>query len=301
MARSRIHRYAINQFDNHIGPHILHVLLSLTVLASGMLVGTETSIAALPQRPNIVFILAVDLGYTDLACYGSTFYESPNIDRLAASGVRFTDGYTCGPNCQPTRASLLSGQYGPRTVDFVQRHRDKPFFLYLPHFGVHGPHEAKEQLIARFRSKPAGGGHKDPTYAAMIASVDESVGRIVALSDELKLTEKTLVIFPGYLGSDGGTWRTKPGGAIRHGDWKLIEYFEDGRFELFNLKEDVGEKTNLAERHPDKVKSLSEKLVAWRKSTGALMPTPNRPDEDAAAPDRAKNKKKRRARQKDQE
>src|SRR5687767_7375063 len=67
------------------------------------------------RRPNIVFILADDLGYTDLACYGSKFYETPHLDRMAAEGVRFTDGYTCGANCQPTRAALLSGQYGPRT------------------------------------------------------------------------------------------------------------------------------------------------------------------------------------------
>lgn len=490
-------------------PRALHAFVALVALATGMLVCPAAARAAPPERPNIIFILADDLGYTDLACYGSTYYETPNIDRLAASGVRFTDGYTCGPNCQPTRAALLSGQYGPRTgiytvgsidrfnwqsrplrpvdnvvglplekitlaqalrqsgyatgmfgkwhlghdaerhparrgfdeaivsqgrhfdfstdpstdypsgayladfltdraVDFVRRHQDKPFFLYLPHFGVHGPHEAKEQLVGRFSSKPAAGGHKNATYAAMIASVDESVGRIVALLDELKLGENTLVIFssdnggvggyeregiqgnsvtdnaplkggkgmlyeggirvpyifrmpgsiasgktcavpinsvdlyptlleitkspppqgyhldgtsyaalltasaaapperqpiywhfPGYLGSGGGTWRTKPGGAIRHGDWKLIEYFEDGRFELYNLKDDVGEKTNLAERHPEKVKALSEQLIAWRKSTGALMPTPNRPDEDAAAPDRG-TKKKRRARQKAQ-
>jgi arylsulfatase A-like enzyme len=65
--------------------------------------------------PNIVFILADDLGYTDVACYGSQYYETPNIDRLAKQGLRFTDGYTCGPNCQPTRAALISGQYMPRT------------------------------------------------------------------------------------------------------------------------------------------------------------------------------------------
>ena len=67
------------------------------------------------NKPNIVFILADDLGYTDVACYGSKFYETPNIDRLAEQGMRFTDGYTCGPNCQPTRAALMSGQYMPRT------------------------------------------------------------------------------------------------------------------------------------------------------------------------------------------
>ena len=58
--------------------------------------------------------LADDLGYTDVACYGSRYYETPNIDRLAAQGMRFTDGYTCGPNCRPTRAALMS-EYGPRT------------------------------------------------------------------------------------------------------------------------------------------------------------------------------------------
>jgi arylsulfatase A-like enzyme len=71
--------------------------------------------AADATRPNIIFILADDLGYTDVACFGSKYYETPNIDRLAAEGMRFTNGYTCGPNCQPTRAALLSGQYGPRT------------------------------------------------------------------------------------------------------------------------------------------------------------------------------------------
>jgi arylsulfatase A-like enzyme len=82
----------------------------LTVLVFCELVRSEE-----PRRPNIVFILADDLGYTDLGCYGSQYYETPNIDRLAQQGVRFTDGYACGPNCQPTRAALLSGQYGPRT------------------------------------------------------------------------------------------------------------------------------------------------------------------------------------------
>src|SRR5687767_1258170 len=72
-------------------------------------------LAATSSRPNIVFILADDLGWTDLGCYGSKYYETPNIDRLAAQGLKFTSGYTCGPNCQPTRAALMTGQYGPRT------------------------------------------------------------------------------------------------------------------------------------------------------------------------------------------
>src|SRR5687767_8098976 len=67
------------------------------------------------QRPNIIFILADDLGYTDVVPYGTKYYETPNIQRLAKEGLRFTAGYTCGPNCQPTRAALMSGQYNPRT------------------------------------------------------------------------------------------------------------------------------------------------------------------------------------------
>src|SRR4051795_11827131 len=233
-----------------------------------------------PRKPNIVFILADDLGYTDVACFGSKYYETPNIDRLASEGIRFTNGYTCGPNCQPTRAALMSGQYGPRTgvytvgdidrfnwqsrpmrpvdnvtqlpldkiaiadtlkkagyatgmfgkwhlgndpqhhpskrgfdeaiessgkhfnfktnpptdypkgqyladfltdhaVDFIKRHRDEPFFLYVPHYGVHAPHEAKPELIARFKAKTGTEGQHNPAYAAMIYSVDESVGRIM--------------------------------------------------------------------------------------------------------------------------
>ena len=70
--------------------------------------------AASAPRPNIVFILADDLGYTDTACYGSKYYETPHIDRLAAQGMRLTRYHNC-QNCQPTRAALISGQYAPRT------------------------------------------------------------------------------------------------------------------------------------------------------------------------------------------
>ena len=75
----------------------------------------STLSVASEKRPNVIFILADDLGWTDLHCQGSRYYETPNIDRLAAQGMRFTDGYSCGPNCQPTRAALMTGQYGPRT------------------------------------------------------------------------------------------------------------------------------------------------------------------------------------------
>jgi len=437
-------------------------------------------------KPNIVFVLADDLGWTDLGCQGSKFYETPHIDKLAGQGMRFTSGYTCGPNCQPTRAALITGQYGPRTgvytvggidrfdwqsrplrpvdnvqqlplekvtiaqalknagyatalygkwhlgqtgkyhpsergfdeaivsmgrhfdfvtqpkvdypkgtyladfltdkaLDFIDRSKDKPFFLCLHHFAVHSPHEAKPDLVKKFEAKKAGAGHHDPTYAAMIASLDESVGRVLAKLDELKLSENTLVIFtadnggvggyaregirknngitdnsplrggkgmlyeggvrvaylfrwpgtikpnqvsdepiisvdlfptllevagakapanhpldgesylgllsgkkekldreaiywhfPGYLGAGKGSWRTTPAGSIRAGDWKLQEFFEDGRVELYNLKDDIGEKKDLAKAMPDKRDELHRKLVAWREAVKAPMPTKNK-------------------------
>ncbi len=283
---------------------ILVGFLAWQVGGAGARAAEEQGLATV-RRPNIVFILADDLGYTDVACYGSRYYETPHIDRMASQGVRFTSGYTCGPNCTPTRAALMSGQYGARTgiytvghidrfnwrsrplrpvdnveqlapekvtiaealkkagyatglfgkwhlgedpvhhplkqgfdeaivsagrhfdfrtnpkveyppgtyladfltdkaVDFIRRHRDRPFFLYLPHFAVHSPHEAKTALIERFRPKPPAGGHRNPVDAAMIASVDESVGRVLAVLDELKLAQDTLVIFSSDNGGVGG-------------------------------------------------------------------------------------------------
>jgi len=81
--------------------------------------------------------------------------------------------------------------------------------------------------------------------------------------------------FPGYLGAGAGSWRTTPAGAVRAGDWKLIEFFEDNRLELYNLREDLSETNNLAAKLPDKAKELHGKLAAWRKEVGAPMPTKN--------------------------
>jgi len=90
----------------------------IIALASGWIAASQPAAAqgaAVDAKPNLVFILADDLGWTDLGCHGSGYYRTPNIDRMADEGMRFTDGYTCGPNCQPTRAAVMRGQYGPRT------------------------------------------------------------------------------------------------------------------------------------------------------------------------------------------
>ena len=82
--------------------------------------------------------------------------------------------------------------------------------------------------------------------------------------------------FPNYTNQGG-----RPAGAIREGDWKLVEHFEDGSVELFNLAQDVGETKNLASAEPARADDLRRKLQAWRASVGARMPTPN-PEFDAA-------------------
>ncbi len=457
--------------------------------------------SALPDKPNIVYIMADDLGYTDPACFGSKYYETPNIDILASQGMRFLNGYSCGPNCQPTRAALMSGQYGPRTgiytvgnidrfdwqsrplkpvenvvdlplkkitladslksngyktalfgkwhlgqqgehhpskrgfdeaivsmgkhydfvtmpkvaypqgtyladfltnkaVNFINQNKEKPFFLCVHHFGVHSPYEAKKELIERFQKKQGVGGHNNPTYAAMLFSVDESVGRILKTLDDLNLSKNTLVIFtsdnggvggyvregirqggdktdntplrggkgmlyeggirvpyifrmpgtinagttsntpicsvdlyptlhefsksdlpknykldgesyfsqlqgdtskslkrsdifwhfPGYLGAGENTYRTKPVSVIRSGNYKLLEFLEDGKIELYNLVEDVGEKNNLASQMPDLKKELYDKLTNWRNDIKAPMPSKN--IKGANTPELPKKKKK---------
>lgn len=454
------------------------------------------------DRPNIVFIMADDLGYTDVATFGSKYYETPNIDKLASQGMKLTSHHHC-QNCQPTRAALMSGQYSPRTgvytvgdigrfawqtrslrpvdnvtslplekitiaqslkkagyatgmfgkwhlgqkdgyhpgkrgfdeaiessgkhfdfktdppteypqgqyladfltdkaVDFIQRHKDGPFFLYLPHYGVHSPIQAKPELIEKFKNKPGVGGHNNPEYAAMIASVDESVGRVMAELEKQGIAENTVLIFtsdnggvggyvregikkggdttdnaplrsgkgslyeggtrvpfvirwpgvvqagaqtitpsihvdiyptfldiagaaapenypldgeslvpvfknstaslkreaiyqhfPGYLGAGEGTWRTTPVGLIQKGPWKLMEFFEDHRLELYNLEQDIGETKNLAAAEPDKVRELQTQMQAWRGQVGARMPTANTPGK--GKPKKGKGKKKKKA------
>ncbi|HHK41272.1 MAG TPA: hypothetical protein ENJ50_02540, partial [Planctomycetaceae bacterium] len=74
---------------------------------------TTTRVAAKAPRPNIVLVLADDLGWTGLGCYGSEFYETPQIDRLASQGVRFTAAFSAGATCAPSRASIMTGLYTP--------------------------------------------------------------------------------------------------------------------------------------------------------------------------------------------
>jgi len=317
-------------------------------------------------------------------------------EAIVSMGAHFD--FVTNPKVEYPKGQYLADFLTDKAVDFIQRHKDGPFFLYLPHFAVHAPHDAKPDLIAKFKPKPPVGGHNNPTYAAMIYSVDESVGRVMKTLDELGLSDNTVLIFssdnggvggyvregikqagditdnfplrsgkgslyeggtrdpfivrwpgkvkpgstcdvpaihvdvyptfleiagvkapanytldgeslvklfrdgsaslkrdaiyqhfPGYLGAGPGSWRTTPVGTIEIGDWKLMEFFEDSRLELYNLRADIGEKKNLATDMPDKTKELHERLLAWRKDLDAKMPTANK---EAQAADTGAKKKK---------
>ena len=89
--------------------------LRILMIISASLLASASVLAAKPSKPNIVFILVDDLGWADIGAYGSSFYETPNINNLARSGVMFTDGYAACPVCSPSRGAILSGKYPART------------------------------------------------------------------------------------------------------------------------------------------------------------------------------------------
>jgi arylsulfatase A-like enzyme len=454
-------------------------------------------------KPNFVFFLIDDLGWNDVGCYGSTFYETPNIDRLAKEGIRFTDAYAACPVCSPTRASILTGKYPARlnitdwipgsdpknrkllgtkdihqlpleevtiaevlknvgyatgffgkwhlgdngffpedqgfdlnkgghwagqpasyfhpyknkrkrwdvpgleggkkgeyltdritneSINFISENKEQPFLLYLSHYAVHTPIQSKPKRVEKYAQKreqmPETAGPEyvqeresqskqkqdNAAYAAMVHSVDESVGKILNTLNELNLSDNTVIIFmsdngglstlpkkrksptsvvplragkgwlyeggirepmiikwPGVvqpgsecdvpvtstdfyptmlemvglppkpeqhadglslvplLKNDGEFTReaifwhyphyhgsgNKPSAAIRAGDYKLIEWFEDGTVELYNLQKDISEKNNLSEKNSVKTQELKNMLHNWQKQIGALKPEPN--------------------------
>ena len=97
-------------------------------------VSVQLSLAGTIDKPNVIFILIDDGGYTGLGCYGSPFYETPNIDRLASQGIRFTDAYASCPVSSPTRSSILTGKYTVNTgiTDFIPGRQNNEKLYCLP-------------------------------------------------------------------------------------------------------------------------------------------------------------------------
>jgi len=448
------------------------------------------------KKTNFLFILADDLGRNDMQIEGSTFYETPNIDRLAAGGMRFNYGYATCQVCSPSRASIMTGKYPPRngitdwigaatgtnwkrndrvlpapnanhlsaadttiaealkaagyktffagkwhmggrgslptdhgfdinkgghhrgsppggyfspyknplltdgpageslpirlaneTAKFIEDNKDKPFLAYLAFYSVHGPIQTTKELRDKYRKKAEKQGlaktrfifdrtqavrqvQDNPIYAGMMESMDDAVGIVLKKLKELGLDNDTVVIFTGDNGSvtsgdsystavlpmrggKGRQWEggirvpfyinapgiTKPGSItatpasgidfyptildlagipmppkqhvdgvsllpvlkggkipdrnlywhyphygnqggepssiIRSGNMKLIHYWEDGRDELYNIKDDIGEKTDIAAAKPETVSTMRAKLDKWLKETGAIIPQPD--------------------------
>jgi len=448
------------------------------ILASGSFLQAQQK--PLQNKTNIVFILADDMGWKDLGCYGNRFNETPNLDKLAESGLRFTQAYAACPVCSPTRASIMTGKYparlqltnfigGTRTdpnspvlpanwqqylesreitvpellkqkgyttgmvgkwhlgdkdsiapwgqgfdytrmigkngldyynysifidsyqkefsdhgtvymtdklteygVDFIRLNTKKPFFLYLAYSAPHILTVPRADKLRKYFLKyEKFGGKYNPNYAAMMESLDAGVGKIIQTLKDQGLLENTLIIFTsdnGGLGLDelgpvptsnaplrkwkghiyeGGTrvpaivsWKGKivpgkvsdsyfstidylpticdltgiralpenidgqsilplylnpvvetkqtrplfwhyphfsnqlgrPAGSVRVGDYKLVELFESGKLELYNLKEDISESDDLSEKMSQKTKELHQLLVDWRKQMNAQMP-----------------------------
>jgi arylsulfatase A-like enzyme len=409
------------------------------------------------ERPNIVFILADDLGINDLHCYGRQDQATPHLDRLAAQGLRFTSSYCAQPICSPSRAAILTGKaparlhlttflpgrantpaqkllhpniamqlpleeqtiadylrdagyatacvgkwhlggkgFGPaeqgfeyvhagrantvpsateggkgeydltaHAIEFIEKSHDRPFFLYLAHNNPHIPLAAKPELVEKYPDS------FNPLYAAVIDTLDDSIGLVLAKLDELKLADNTIVVFtsdngglhvleftetpathntpyragkgfvyeggtriptivrwPGHIAAgktsdtpfmnsdwlptllelcnvpvtkpvDGQSiapllagkslpertffWHfphytnqgSRPAGAVRAGDWKLVEHYDTQDVELYNLADDIGETKNLAAQHPERVKNLRGQLAHWRDEVGAQGNEPN--------------------------
>ncbi len=464
-------------------------LACLFILFSGLF-----SSIAVGESPNVVFIYIDDLGYSDVSFMQANRFDTPNIDRLANAGMIFSDAYANAPNCAPSRACLMSGQYSPRhgiytvgnsdrgksqhrrlipiknnktlppevttlgelfqsqeystcyigkwhlgkpgkagpheqgfdfnfggnttgspkggyfspyqnpqltnppnsdlpeyltdrltdeATKFIEDHQEKPFFLFLSHYAVHTPIQAKQSTIDELQ-ETAAARNLNPKYAAMVHSVDESVGRLLDTIERLKLNENTLVIFysdnggygkvtncaplrgskgmpfeggirvpcaiqwtgkipagstcqtpiigvdffatfcqmlqcdapadqpldgidimplmtgttdnesanqralfwhfPAYLqganytGAHDNLFRARPFAIIRQGDWKLIHLFENNQWELYNLRQDIGESNNVAAQHTDLVEQLTQKLKSWQTDVQAAIPTELNPE-----------------------
>ncbi len=423
------------------------------------------------------------MGWRDVGFMGSEYYETPNIDALAADGMIFTNAYAASANCAPSRACLMSGQWTPRhgiftvgnsdrgksetrkiiptpnneympndnilipellkeagyttchagkwhltddplqrgfdvniggshtgnpgsyyppyksipslktpsdnyyltnlvmdkTLEFLNSVENQPFFMYYSPYAVHTPIQPVKSLLSKYENKPEWNGQNNANYATMVENLDIQIGRMIANLKESGKLENTFILFisdngglykvtkqwplragkgayyeggirepmfaywegkikgttkseipvtnldfyptilevagiekpagkildgqsilsilkggelderplfwhfPIYLvGGNNETqdrvFRTRPGSAIRLGDWKLIQYFENNDIELYNLKEDLSEKNNLGESNSDKVNELLRILENWRTETNAPVPTELNPE-----------------------
>jgi arylsulfatase A-like enzyme len=460
---------------------------ALILLSVAVIPGTLHAEEKADNRPNILLINIDDMGWRDVGFMGSKYYETPNLDALAAEGMIFTNAYAAAANCAPSRACMMSGQWTPRhgiytvgnsdrgksedrkiipianneyipednllfpillkkagyktchagkwhlsddplqhgfeiniggshaghpgsyyppyknvpmlsppdedyyltnlvmdkTLEFLSTIDDKPFFIYYSPYAVHTPIHPVKHLLSKYEDKLEWNGQDNSKYATMVENLDIQIGRMVqALRASGKL-ENTFILFisdngghygitkqwplrsgkgsyyeggirepmfafwqgkipagstseipvtnldfyptilevagiskpakkvldgqsilpiivenetleerplywhfpiylQAYVKNDTTTqdplFRTRPGSAIRFGDWKLIQYFENMDIELYNIRQDIGEKKNLVTSNPEKAKELLGMLEKWRLATDAPVPTELNPE-----------------------
>ena len=108
-----------------------------------ILMALAASMVQAAERPNFVFFLVDDLGWGDLGCYGSEFHETPNLDRLAGEGMKFTNAYSACTVCSPSRAAILTGRYPGRLhlTDWITGHGRKNPMLLIPKWKMKMDHE----------------------------------------------------------------------------------------------------------------------------------------------------------------
>jgi arylsulfatase A-like enzyme len=280
------------------------------------------------DRPNILFILVDDMGWRDLACYGHKIHETPNIDQLAAQGMRFTNAYAACPICAPSRAAIMTGKL-PSNTGFVdnyasqlsgktlQRSKERQFlklqevtlaealkaggyqtaFLGKWHLskGIRVPCIVDWPGVTRRGSvsdTPVHGVDFSATLLAMTGLPqqpehhEDSVNLVPLLKGDTDFKRGPLVWH--YPVGVPHIAHSKPGSVIRAGDWKFLRFYEDGREELYNLKDDIGETNNLARSMPEKAAELKAQLDAVLKAHNATIPTdvpakPKRPVRKKAA------------------
>jgi len=249
------------------------------------------------RKPNIIFILGDDLGWAELGCYGNTFNETPHLGALAARAVRFTDAYAAAPVCPPYRAALMTGQVPARVgiTDYLRP--NDPKYLSTSHVtiakllkraGKSTLYEGgvREPLIVHWPGvTPAGKVCKTPTmnidfcptFAEMAGAKLDPAQQLDGLSIVPLLKDPA-----AKLPRDTFCWHYplaqahllggRSAGSIRQGDWKLIEFFDTGNVELYDLAADPSESKDLAAQSPEKAKQLRDALAAWRKRVGAEIP-----------------------------
>ena len=202
-------------------------------------IATVLAFSGLPEarespRPNIIHIMVDDLGWRDLSIYGSETFHTPNIDALAARGIRYSNAYSASPLCSPTRASTLMGQTVGR-IRFTRAHghvgqavldpweADSGFPGYpmttpgsrtrLPlntPINVHAPFQGRPEDIEAYSAAAESARYQRlPTMASMVKTLDDNVGRVMSALERLNLIDNTIVIFTS---DNGGNMYNRPEG-----------------------------------------------------------------------------------------